>query len=202
MKFSGNPYQKYQWPKDQVDTLIQMAKSGASLGEICKAFPNRKMENIILMARYKSALNNNKVSEKNKAMRDDQRNNFTDIYAERGRKWTDMDDQRLMTMFFQLYSEDEISEQLQRSITAIQKRIMELHPTNRDKARLFERIRPYIGLIAKVDCKSKELEPLKVSEEPRNGQRWTQEESELVADLFNQGYKPREIVGKKTDEHE
>lgn len=338
MKYTSNPFQKYWWHEEQVATFKQMAKDGASLGEICKAFPNRKMENIILMARHISALNSGKVSEKNKALRDNQKNNFTDIYAERGRKWTDMDDQRLMTMFFQLYSEDEISEQLQRSITAIQKRIMELHPSNSDKARLFERIRPYIGLKAtgkktvvakkrsscnvvsddalemvngienleffleeddqwrfhdslisdikwdfdnktvdlsvivygystveypekgyyvldfhfldvvcvdyqkgddyiynldidteygnltcefdtfflKVvskklivdaprieieqeddcgteDC-TKELEPLSVSEESRNGQRWTQEESEMVADLFNQGYKPTEIA--------
>ena len=216
MRFSTNPYQKYWWHEDQVATLKQMAKDGASLGEICKAFPNRKMENIILMARHISALNNNKVSEKNKALRDNQKNNFTDIYAERGRKWTDMDDQRLMTMFFQLYSEDEISEQLSRSITAVQKRIMELHPSNSDKARLFEKIRPYIGLKAtgkktvvvkkRTSCNVvsddalemvegiENLAPLSVSEESRNGQRWTQEESEMVADLFNQGYKPTEIA--------
>lgn len=34
MKFTGNPYQKYWWHEEQVATLIQMAKEGASLGEI------------------------------------------------------------------------------------------------------------------------------------------------------------------------
>lgn len=145
-----SPFDKYLWGEEYVETLKQMAKSGASLIEICRVLPKYKkydLDGTLLMARHISVLNTGKMSNFNEEKREDKSKSFSEIYAERGRKWEPMDDLKLKRLFLQRYSEDEISYELQRSITAIQKRIAILYPSYLDKCKLFDQIRPYINMV-------------------------------------------------------
>ncbi|MDO4511056.1 MAG: hypothetical protein Q4B68_04465 [Bacteroidales bacterium] len=126
--------------------LKRMAKSGATLKEISAKITKHNDGDIILMARYMSVLNTRETSERNERLRNDQRLSFSAIYAERGRKWVADDEQRLMKLYLGRYSEDQIAERLQRSITAIRYRIVYLLKTPAQKEEFFNKIRPFIGV--------------------------------------------------------
>lgn len=140
-------FKKFYWSKDEKETLRSMARDGSAFVEICKALPNRTPKGVLWEARYLSSLDTGITPKGLQLRRDDQTNKISQIYIERGREWTSMDNRLLTHLFITPNSLDQICDTLGRSRTGIVKHIEELckNPdVDLSYSKLFNKIRKYL----------------------------------------------------------
>lgn len=133
------------WTEEEEATLVLLAKADTELLSVCEELGRTPM-GVILRLRQLSGLERPYPKDMIPPEFRDSRLSDKEKHKEHGRRWSDMDDERLQKDFQNGKTIIELAKDLNRSQTAVLDRIEHLYPTLAHQKVLYKRAKMLLGM--------------------------------------------------------